>query len=429
MLTIIKKTRVIVPPSLSRAISQTYKNPGIMMKKWHSQEHYRVRAFDPRLSDGTLVTPKDVQYNKDSGTSYFEYPEADFVYYETGVYSPRAFVVAVDGACPGNGTTRAERSSFGVFFGPDSPFNTYGTIARPSGEKHTNNYSELMAILHALELLKHHSGLRNYISEHPLLIHHSFRVDVIIITDSKFVHSCLTSWLPIWLKNGFRTVEGNSVANKDLILRIHHMIELLSDNVDIQLWHVGREHNRDADELAVRALRTQTTNQAQDIASSSLQHFRSGIIHRAPRIIHLAHEIGIFPQNNCMEMNLGDIIMSMVIAGTDHGAHFKTLFGPEYGSDSLYVMYRKLIRAVLYLSLDEPGHYSYPDSVIWMARSTSKYQLAGKHPRPIDTYEARKLRKWCIDNRLFSDGKHLTSLLELIHTFRLEFGLDVSLGS
>ncbi|KAF7916619.1 uncharacterized protein EAE98_010628 [Botrytis deweyae] len=394
-----------------------------MIKKWHSQEHYRVRAFDPRLSDGTLVTPKDVQYNKDSGTSYFEYPEADFVSHETGVYSPRAFVVAVD----------------------DSPLNTYGTIARPSGEKHTNNYSELMAILHALELLKHHSGLRNYISEHPLLIHHSFRVDVIIITDSKFVHSCLTSWLPIWLKNGFRTVEGNSVANKDLILRIHHMIELLSDNVDIQLWHVGREHNRDADELAVRALRTQTTNQvqdiassslrtqttnqAQDIASSSLQHFRSGIIHRAPRMIHLAHEIGIFPQNNCMEMGLGGIIMSMVLAGKDRGANFKTLFGPEYRSDSLYVMYRKLGRAVLYLSLDEPGHYSYPDSVIWTARSTSMYQFAGKHPRPIDTYEARKLREWCIDSRLFSDGKLLTLLLELIHTIRLTFGLDVSLGS
>lgn len=153
-----------------------------------------------------------------------------------------------------------------------------------------------MAVLHALELLKHHSGLRNYISDHPLLIHHSFRVDVIIITDSKFVHDCLTSWLPNWLKNGFRTADGKPVANKDLILRIHHMIELLSDDVDIQLWYVRREHNRDADELAVRALLTQPTHQAQYIASSSLQHFRSGIIHRAPRIMYLANEIGIFPQ-------------------------------------------------------------------------------------------------------------------------------------
>ncbi|TGO31646.1 hypothetical protein BHYA_0457g00020 [Botrytis hyacinthi] len=418
----IRKTRV--PPSLFRKISQTYKNPGIKMKQSHSQEHHRVRGFDPRLSDGTLVTPKDVQYIKDSGMSYFEYPEANFVYYKSGVYSPRAFVVAVDGACPGNGTTRAKKSSFGVFFGPDSPLNTYDTITRPSGEKHTNNYSELMAILHALELLKHHSGLRNYISDHPLLIHHSFRVDVIIITDSKFVHGCLTSWLPIWLKNGFRTVDGLPVANKDLILRIHHMIELLSDGVDIQVWHVKREHNREADELANRAFHTQPTHQAQYIASSSLQHFRSGIIHRAPRIMHLAHEIGISPQKNCMEMHLGEIIMSMIMAGYDCGEYFRTLFGPEYSSDNLYIMYRKLGRTALYLSLDEPGHCSYPDSVIWKARSTYKFQLVGKHPRPIDKYEAEKLQKWCIDNRFFSDGKRLTSLLELVHRTRVELGLD-----
>ncbi|KAF7936500.1 uncharacterized protein EAE97_007866 [Botrytis byssoidea] len=392
----------------------------------------RVRTFDTRrlFSDGTPVTPKNiVHYDKYSGMSYLEYPGADFLYHESEVCSPTALVVAIDGACPGNGTTRAEKSSFGVFFGPDSPLNTYDTITRPSGEKHTNNYSELMAMLHALELLKHHSRLRKWISEHPMPVHHLLKVDVIIITDSKFVHDCLTLWLPTWLENGFRTIEGRPVVNQDLILRIHHMIKLLSEDLNIQLWHVKREHNRDADELANRALRTQPTHQAQYIASSSLQHFRSGIIHRAPRIMHLANEIGIFSQKNCMEMHLGEIIMSMVMAGKDRGANFETLFGPEYRSDNLYVMYRKLSRTVLYLSLDEPGHHFYPDNFIWTARSTARYQLVGKNPRPFNIYEARKLRKWCIDNRLFSDGKRLTSLLDLIHRTRLEFGLDVSLGS
>ncbi|TEY58835.1 hypothetical protein BOTCAL_0198g00010 [Botryotinia calthae] len=186
--------------------------------------------------------------------SYLAYSEADSFYYECGFYSPRAVVVAVDGACPGNGTIQAQKSSFGVFFGPDSPLNTYDTITRPSGEKHTNNYAELMAMLHALELLKHHSELRQWISKHPLLIDCTFKVGVIIITDSKFVNDCLTLWLANWSMNGFRTVEGNPVANKDLILRINHMIELLSGDLDIQIWHVRREHNQDADELAVRAL-------------------------------------------------------------------------------------------------------------------------------------------------------------------------------
>ncbi|TGO80830.1 hypothetical protein BPOR_1660g00010 [Botrytis porri] len=281
-----------------------------------------------------------------------------------------------------------------------------------------------MAMLRALELLKHHSELREWISDQPMSIYHSFKVEVIIITDSKFVHDCLTSWLPIWLKNGFRTVEGKPVANQDLILRIHHMIGLLSGDLNIQLWHVRREQNRDANALAVRALHTQPIYQAQHIASSSLDHFRSGIILRTPRILHLAHEIGIFPQKDCLEMHLGEIIMSMVMAGKDCGANFKILFGPEYRSDVSYIMYRKLSRAVLYLSLDESGHYSYPDNFIWTARSTLKYKLLGKRLRPFDAHEAGKLRKWCIDNRLFSDGKRLTSLLELIYRIRLEFGLD-----
>ena len=269
MLTTIKKTRAL--PSLFRTLSQTPTNLSAKVKRFHSLEHNqlhslgneefhpRARPFDPRqlFSDGTLVTPKDiVEYHKSSGISYLAYPEADSFYYEFGFYSPRTVVVAVDGACPGNGTIQAQKSSFGVFFGPDSPLNTYDTITRPSGEKHTNNYAELMAMLHALELLKHHSELRQWIFKHPLLIDCTFKIGVIIITDSKFVHDCLILWLPSWLKNGFRTIEGNPVANKDLILRIHHMMELLSGDLDIQIWHVRREHNRDADELAIRALRT-----------------------------------------------------------------------------------------------------------------------------------------------------------------------------
>ncbi|CCD55471.1 hypothetical protein BofuT4_P158670.1 [Botrytis cinerea T4] len=119
-----------------------------------------------------------------------------------------------------------------------------------------------MAMLHALELLKHHSELRQWIFKHPLLIDCTFKIGVIIITDSKFVHDCLILWLPSWLKNGFRTIEGNPVANKDLILRIHHMMELLSGDLDIQIWHVRREHNRDADELAIRALPVNTLEES-----------------------------------------------------------------------------------------------------------------------------------------------------------------------
>ncbi|KAF7956927.1 hypothetical protein EAE96_004251 [Botrytis aclada] len=409
---------------MRKSYSQTY----IQSQSFGDGESLRrVRTFDSRqlFSDGTLVTPEDivkyVKYDKDSGMSHLEYPEADFLYHECGIFTPGALVLAVDGSCPGNGTVSAKNSSFGVFFGPDSPLNTYDTITRPSGEKHTNNYSELMAMLHALELLRHHSTIRQWISGHRPLI--SLRIDVIIITDSKFVHDCLTSWLPYWLRNGFRTAEGKQVVNKDLLLRIHHMIELLSDDLDIQIWHVKRQHNQDADELANRALHTEPIHQAQYTASSSLQHFRYRFMEHAG-MMQLVQQYEMFPpQKDFMKMHLDEIIMYLVMGGYDCKFYYEILFGPKYKNDTSYIMYRKLIRVVLYLSLDEPGHCSYPDTVTWRARSMDRYKLSGKNPRPMDKYEALKLQKWCIDNRLFSDGKRLTSLLELIHRTRVEFGL------
>lgn len=60
---------------------------------------------------------------------------------------PQCPVVAVDGACLGNGTVNA-RASAGVYFGPGSSFNQSSMLDMP---RTTNQVAELMAAVLALE--------------------------------------------------------------------------------------------------------------------------------------------------------------------------------------------------------------------------------------------------------------------------------------
>ncbi|KAL3302833.1 Ribonuclease H1 [Colletotrichum asianum] len=61
-------------------------------------------------------------------------------------------VIAIDGACPGNGTNRATKSGYGVFFAPGNPKNMAARIPNHllEGGKHTNNIAEIMSAISAL---------------------------------------------------------------------------------------------------------------------------------------------------------------------------------------------------------------------------------------------------------------------------------------
>ncbi|CAD6443702.1 0d751df8-7078-487a-8202-a339ff12cdc6-CDS [Sclerotinia trifoliorum] len=386
-----------------------------------------AQKFQPCQYFHDATVEEILKYDRNTGISYLEFDEAHSSKKSRQSFL-RALVIAADGACPHNGTSLAKKSSFGVFFGPDSPLNTYDLIPRPPGEKHTNNYAELMSVLHALELVKHHITLREWIIKTAKRIKHMVRkVMVVIIVDSEFVENRLTMWIQVWSKNGFKTVEGKSVGDKDLILRIQQMLELLSNSIDIRLWRVGRKQNKNAHHLAKRALQMQLRlPEEQDVASPSLRYFRDCIRSSDQRATKFAIEIGLLSlQKNCIEMHLGEIIMYMVMAGRDRAENFTTLFGSEHRSDQHCIMYWKLSRTVFYLMMDKPGHCSYPDGPAWEPRrSTFECGFAGGYPRSIKSDEAVKLQKWCLKNNMFSDGERLTSLLELIYKVRLGFSLD-----
>ena len=95
----------------------------------------------------------------------------------------------------------------------------------------TNNRMELMAAIRALESLSRPSVVR-------------------LFTDSVYLRSGVTSWLPGWQRNGWRTAAKQPVRNEDLWRRL---VEAMAPHTVEWLWvkgHAGDEGNERADALA-----------------------------------------------------------------------------------------------------------------------------------------------------------------------------------
>jgi len=99
----------------------------------------------------------------------------------------------------------------------------------------TNNRMELMAAIRALETLTRPATVRLH-------------------TDSTYLRSGITSWLPTWKRSGWRTAAKQPVKNADLWQRLEAAVE--GHHVD-WLWvkgHAGHPENERADALANRGL-------------------------------------------------------------------------------------------------------------------------------------------------------------------------------
>ena len=128
-----------------------------------------------------------------------------------------------DGACRGN----PGPGGWGVLL-------RYGDHERElsGGEPDTtNNRMELTAAIRALEAL-------------------SERCSVDVFTDSTYVRSGITEWLPAWQARGWRTAGRKPVKNRDLWQRLS---ELVGDHDVRWHWvkgHAGHPENERADALA-----------------------------------------------------------------------------------------------------------------------------------------------------------------------------------
>ncbi|XP_015678779.2 ribonuclease H1 [Protobothrops mucrosquamatus] len=187
-----------------------------------TSQSYNARSHKRRYGElsGSKCTNKRVKYTDVPYT-----PPADkneFLY--MGDY----VTVYTDGCCSSNGR-EAARAGTGVYWGPDHPLNN---SERLHGRQ-TNQRAEIHAACKAIEQAKR-QNIRK----------------LAIYTDSKFTINGVTSWIPNWKINGWKTSAGKEVTNREDFERLAK----LSEGMDIQWMHVpghaGFPGNEAADRLA-----------------------------------------------------------------------------------------------------------------------------------------------------------------------------------
>lgn len=104
---------------------------------------------------------------------------------------------------------------------------------------HTNQKSELLAILKSLDLFK--NSIENII---------------MIKTDSMYSINCIQKWSKSWLKNNWKTSAGKSVKNKEIIEKILDTVKEMKQTIMFEhvKAHADNENNNMADELSRECL-------------------------------------------------------------------------------------------------------------------------------------------------------------------------------
>jgi ribonuclease HI len=151
-------------------------------------------------------------------------------------------VIAVDGACRGNGTAEA-RGAAGIFVGKKS---TYNRSVPVGAQGATNQTTELMAGLLGLHqaMAIARSG---DLGEEPL-------DTVVIKADSEYLVKGMTERVLRWERNGYRTSRGEAVKNAGLFRELQTQVQALDAlAVEVLFWQVPRVRNQEADRLANEA--------------------------------------------------------------------------------------------------------------------------------------------------------------------------------
>ncbi|KAM7215332.1 Ribonuclease H-like domain containing protein [Rhypophila decipiens] len=186
-----------------------------------------------------------------------------------------SLIIACDGACPHNGTSKVVRSSFGVFFGESDEAEDYNqsrlvpelNINEERPVQHTSQRAELWGAIAALNSAKpfvkdggqwvcgdEQDCMTSYGPEK--VGKNGCKVRCLIIkSDSAYLVNSITGHVNKWVANGWQTAKKTPVANQDLWrLSIIKLSELGELGASVAFWLVPRDENEDADELANDAL-------------------------------------------------------------------------------------------------------------------------------------------------------------------------------
>ena len=110
------------------------------------------------------------------------------------------------------------------------------TQIKGSKKNTTNNQMELLAPIEALKKIPKGSKIE-------------------IFTDSKYVKSGITEWIPNWKKNGWKTSDKQPVKNKEL----WEELDLLTNEFEIS-WNWVKAHSTDKLNNEVDLIAREATN-------------------------------------------------------------------------------------------------------------------------------------------------------------------------
>jgi len=154
--------------------------------------------------------------------------------------------IYTDGAAKGN----PGRAGWGaVFVFGKNPSSSAGRVFEiGGGMKHaTNNVMELTAPIEALK----------YIKKHLPRLEKAGKIEIEIVSDSKYVILGITEWIFSWQKNNWRNAAKKPVLNRELWEKLYELTEELTcppKRRELK-WtyvkgHNGNKYNERADEIA-----------------------------------------------------------------------------------------------------------------------------------------------------------------------------------
>ena len=191
---------------------QVHGHKGAAFKKFNTAKE--ANAFVNSETALSFVVQKDVKtIDKDANSTS----------------SNERTIVYTDGACKGNGTSKAI-AGIGVWFGRNDERNVCEKL---EGSKQTNQRAELTAGLVALRHVK------RYLST-------SVDAAIEIRTDSKYLIGGMTEWMANWKRRDWNV----NVVNKDIWLKLDEATTGLNVKWTYVKAHSGIEGNEGADALA-----------------------------------------------------------------------------------------------------------------------------------------------------------------------------------
>ncbi|KAG5744603.1 hypothetical protein H9Q70_012702 [Fusarium xylarioides] len=169
-----------------------------------------IESFNSDDSQQHRNVPKDVliAYNPRTGIQHIRYFAGPYQLEK----DESSVVIQIDGVCRAK-ETRYAQGGWGVFFGPESQYNTWGLL--PADAPQNSTFAGLYALMIAVEIIR---------DEVPL---HPGRI--FIMSDSLYLAQAFTEMI------------------------LDDLAWSSDQKMEVKFWHVPRKLNMDADALANRA--------------------------------------------------------------------------------------------------------------------------------------------------------------------------------